>query len=56
LGRERLSDGIALGDGDRHHQLANLTRFAALINKDHSSVLAPSLFTLLTGLVLSLSR
>src|SRR3977135_88139 len=28
------------------------TRFAALINKDHSSVLAPSLFTLLTGLVL----
>jgi predicted PurR-regulated permease PerM len=32
------------------------TRFAALINKDHSSVLAPSLFTLLTGLVLSLSR
>jgi predicted PurR-regulated permease PerM len=28
------------------------TRFAALINKDHSSVLAPLLFTLLTGLVL----
>jgi predicted PurR-regulated permease PerM len=28
------------------------TRFAALINKDHSSVLAPSLFTLLTRLVL----